>query len=251
MALKEEFEYVGKPWRNSPFFVVSIESCAFICPLALGSALYHMVFKRLQHEQSPVRKFTSRLNMQTSSAHQSQCLCISGIFCDCFIFMYINPCLFEKALTSWRWMDRVLFVLFQRSDVHIVTSWTLRERPDLKHPGSPRSLVNRRCRPRPRLHHRLLRTHLFQVRMTLSTSRISDLAREVAWCVFFGLVCNLGTTTARERADVSELTDVKEPGTPTSTEPICASDGHSTPESHDLPSEKSDGEQDLSAMEVE
>lgn len=58
-------------------------------------------------------------------------------------------------------------------------------------------------------------------------------------------------TMVRERADISEITDVKEPGTPTTTEPICASDGHSTPESHDLPSEKSDGEQDLSAMEVE
>ncbi|KAM6978581.1 endoplasmic reticulum junction formation protein lunapark-A [Tautogolabrus adspersus] len=52
-------------------------------------------------------------------------------------------------------------------------------------------------------------------------------------------------------ADVSGETDPKEPGTPTTTEPSCASDSQSTPESQDPPSEKSDGEQDLSAMEVE
>ncbi|XP_042350933.1 endoplasmic reticulum junction formation protein lunapark-A [Plectropomus leopardus] len=51
--------------------------------------------------------------------------------------------------------------------------------------------------------------------------------------------------------DVSAETDLQEPGTPTSTEPSTASDGQSTPESQDLPSEKSDGEQDVSAMEVE
>ncbi|XP_070832774.1 endoplasmic reticulum junction formation protein lunapark-A isoform X2 [Chaetodon trifascialis] len=46
-------------------------------------------------------------------------------------------------------------------------------------------------------------------------------------------------------------TDTQEPGTPTTTEPSSASDGQTTPESQDLPSEKSDGEHDLSAMEVE
>ncbi|XP_076603899.1 endoplasmic reticulum junction formation protein lunapark-A isoform X1 [Chaetodon auriga] len=52
-------------------------------------------------------------------------------------------------------------------------------------------------------------------------------------------------------ADVSAETDTQEPGTPTTTEPSSASDGQTTPESQDLPSEKSDGEHDLSAMEVE
>lgn len=52
-------------------------------------------------------------------------------------------------------------------------------------------------------------------------------------------------------ADVSAETDTQEPGTPTTTEPSSASDGQSTPESQDLPSEKSDGEHDESAMEVE
>ncbi|XP_060910472.1 endoplasmic reticulum junction formation protein lunapark-A [Labrus mixtus] len=52
-------------------------------------------------------------------------------------------------------------------------------------------------------------------------------------------------------ADVSAETDPQGPGTPTTTEPSCASDSQSTPESQDPSSEKSDGEQDLSAMEVE
>ncbi|KAM9347215.1 endoplasmic reticulum junction formation protein lunapark-A [Symphorus nematophorus] len=52
-------------------------------------------------------------------------------------------------------------------------------------------------------------------------------------------------------ADVSAETDTQEPGTPTTTEPSSVSDGQTTPESQDQPSEKSDGEHDLSAMEVE
>nr|XP_020490088.1 endoplasmic reticulum junction formation protein lunapark-A-like [Labrus bergylta] len=52
-------------------------------------------------------------------------------------------------------------------------------------------------------------------------------------------------------ADVSAETDPQGPDTPTTTEPSCASDSQSTPESQEPPSEKSDGEQDLSAMEVE
>ncbi|KAM8749686.1 endoplasmic reticulum junction formation protein lunapark-A isoform 1-T1 [Acanthopagrus schlegelii] len=52
-------------------------------------------------------------------------------------------------------------------------------------------------------------------------------------------------------ADVFAETDTQEPGTPTTTEPTSASEGQTTPESQDLPSEKSDGEQDVSAMEVE
>jgi len=52
-------------------------------------------------------------------------------------------------------------------------------------------------------------------------------------------------------ADVSAETDTQEPETPTTTEASSASDDQSTPESQDLPSEKSDGEQDVSAMEVE
>ncbi|XP_029315703.1 endoplasmic reticulum junction formation protein lunapark-A [Cottoperca gobio] len=61
-------------------------------------------------------------------------------------------------------------------------------------------------------------------------------------------------------ADVSAETDTTEPGTLTTTEPSSASADQSTPstpstlstpESQDLPSEKSDGEQDVSAMEVE
>ncbi|XP_068428639.1 endoplasmic reticulum junction formation protein lunapark-A [Clinocottus analis] len=52
-------------------------------------------------------------------------------------------------------------------------------------------------------------------------------------------------------ADVSADTDTQEPGTPTTTEPSSASGSQTTPESQDLPSEKSDGELDVSAMEVE
>ncbi|KAM3608462.1 uncharacterized protein V6R79_026081 [Siganus canaliculatus] len=52
-------------------------------------------------------------------------------------------------------------------------------------------------------------------------------------------------------ADAPAEADTQEPGTPTTAEPASASDGQTTPESQDLPSEKSDGEQDLSAMEVE
>ncbi|XP_044073489.1 endoplasmic reticulum junction formation protein lunapark-A isoform X2 [Siniperca chuatsi] len=55
-------------------------------------------------------------------------------------------------------------------------------------------------------------------------------------------------------ADVDDdrsVLDTQEPGTSTTTEPSPTSDSQSTSESQDLPSEKSDGEQDLSAMEVE
>lgn len=52
-------------------------------------------------------------------------------------------------------------------------------------------------------------------------------------------------------ADTSDEADAQESGTPTTTEPSCASDSQSTPESQDPSAEKSDGEQDLSAMEVE
>ncbi|XP_004557817.1 endoplasmic reticulum junction formation protein lunapark-A isoform X2 [Maylandia zebra] len=51
--------------------------------------------------------------------------------------------------------------------------------------------------------------------------------------------------------DVPAGSNTQEPAIPTATEPSSASDGQNTPESQDLPSEKSDGEQDLSAMEVE
>lgn len=54
-----------------------------------------------------------------------------------------------------------------------------------------------------------------------------------------------------KHADISAETDTQEPGTSTTAELSSASDDQSTPESQDLPSEKSDGEQDLSAMEVE
>ncbi|XP_056290552.1 endoplasmic reticulum junction formation protein lunapark-A isoform X3 [Pseudoliparis swirei] len=59
---------------------------------------------------------------------------------------------------------------------------------------------------------------------------------------------NIGQT---KLADISAETDILEPGTPTTTEPSSVSDSQSTPESQDLPSEKSDGELDVSAMEVE
>ncbi|XP_070693886.1 endoplasmic reticulum junction formation protein lunapark-A isoform X2 [Pempheris klunzingeri] len=52
-------------------------------------------------------------------------------------------------------------------------------------------------------------------------------------------------------ADVFAVTDTQEPHIPTTTEPSTVSDSQSAAESQDLPSEKSDGEQDLSAMEVE
>ncbi|XP_053184960.1 endoplasmic reticulum junction formation protein lunapark-A [Scomber japonicus] len=54
-----------------------------------------------------------------------------------------------------------------------------------------------------------------------------------------------------KHADDSAETDTRGPETPTTTEPSSASDDQTTPESQDLPTEKSDGEQDLSAMEVE
>ncbi|XP_040913945.1 endoplasmic reticulum junction formation protein lunapark-A isoform X1 [Toxotes jaculatrix] len=52
-------------------------------------------------------------------------------------------------------------------------------------------------------------------------------------------------------ADVSAEMDTQEPGTLTAAESSSVSDGQSTPESQDPPAERSDGEQDLSAMEVE
>ncbi|XP_074550615.1 endoplasmic reticulum junction formation protein lunapark-A [Halichoeres trimaculatus] len=52
-------------------------------------------------------------------------------------------------------------------------------------------------------------------------------------------------------ADVSAESDTQGPDASTATEPSSASDSQSTPESQDPPLEKSDGEQDLSAMEVE
>lgn len=52
-------------------------------------------------------------------------------------------------------------------------------------------------------------------------------------------------------ADVSAESDTQEPDASTTTDPSSASDSQSTPESQDPPLEKSDGEQDLSAMEVE
>lgn len=52
-------------------------------------------------------------------------------------------------------------------------------------------------------------------------------------------------------ADVLPGTDALEPGTMTTSEPGSASDSKSTPEPHDPPCEKSDDEQDISAMEVE
>ncbi|KAM4558526.1 endoplasmic reticulum junction formation protein lunapark-A [Odontesthes bonariensis] len=52
-------------------------------------------------------------------------------------------------------------------------------------------------------------------------------------------------------ADVPVGTDTQEPATPPTTEPSSESDSQDTPESHDLPSEKSDEEGDVSAMEVE
>ncbi|KAM4730773.1 endoplasmic reticulum junction formation protein lunapark-A isoform 2-T2 [Anableps anableps] len=52
-------------------------------------------------------------------------------------------------------------------------------------------------------------------------------------------------------ADVPLGTDAQEPGTITTTEPGSASDSQNNPEPHDPPSEKSDDDQDVSAMEVE
>lgn len=46
-------------------------------------------------------------------------------------------------------------------------------------------------------------------------------------------------------------TDTQEAAAAAAAELSCASDAPTTPESQDLPSEKSDEEQDLSAMEVE
>uniref|UniRef100_A0A3Q0QSD4 Endoplasmic reticulum junction formation protein lunapark n=1 Tax=Amphilophus citrinellus TaxID=61819 RepID=A0A3Q0QSD4_AMPCI len=62
---------------------------------------------------------------------------------------------------------------------------------------------------------------------------------------------NLKLSPEAPGADVPADTNTQEPNIPTTTEPSSASDGQNTPEPQDLPSEKSDGEQDLSAMEVE
>ncbi|KAG7502729.1 hypothetical protein JOB18_025346 [Solea senegalensis] len=51
--------------------------------------------------------------------------------------------------------------------------------------------------------------------------------------------------------DTSAEVNTQEPDTPTTTESDSMSDEQNMPESQDLPSEKSEGEQDLSAMEVE
>lgn len=52
-------------------------------------------------------------------------------------------------------------------------------------------------------------------------------------------------------ADAPLETDAQESGAVTVTEPSSASDAQNTTESQDQPSEKSDEEQDVSAMEVE
>ncbi|XP_043987807.1 endoplasmic reticulum junction formation protein lunapark-A [Gambusia affinis] len=52
-------------------------------------------------------------------------------------------------------------------------------------------------------------------------------------------------------ADVLLATDAQEPGTITTTESGSAADSQNSSEPHDSPSEKSDDEQDISAMEVE
>uniref|UniRef100_A0A8D3AWP9 Endoplasmic reticulum junction formation protein lunapark n=1 Tax=Scophthalmus maximus TaxID=52904 RepID=A0A8D3AWP9_SCOMX len=60
-----------------------------------------------------------------------------------------------------------------------------------------------------------------------------------------------GADEKSKLADAPAEPDTQEPGTPTAEESNSMSDGQCTPESPDPPSEKSDGEQDLSAMEVE
>ncbi|XP_008326530.1 endoplasmic reticulum junction formation protein lunapark-A [Cynoglossus semilaevis] len=52
-------------------------------------------------------------------------------------------------------------------------------------------------------------------------------------------------------ADVSAQLDTEEPGSQTTAETNSVSDDHGAAEAEELPSEKSEGEQDLSAMEVE
>lgn len=69
--------------------------------------------------------------------------------------------------------------------------------------------------------------------------------------IFFQFKKTKSKSGQTKPADVSAEADTQEPGTPTSTEPSSASDNQSTPESQDLPLEKSDAEQDVSAMEVE
>lgn len=82
-----------------------------------------------------------------------------AFFCHSFIFMYINLHQFESLVSMWH----KICVLFQPSDVHIVISWTPRERPDLRPPASLRLPENQRGHVT--LHHALLRriTSLIQV----------------------------------------------------------------------------------------
>uniref|UniRef100_I3JPP4 Endoplasmic reticulum junction formation protein lunapark n=1 Tax=Oreochromis niloticus TaxID=8128 RepID=I3JPP4_ORENI len=89
------------------------------------------------------------------------------------------------------------------------------------------------------------------------------LKEEFEYIAFRCAYCYFLNPARKTRPQAPKLTEVAgnhkmspeatgtDPAIPTATEPSSASDGQNTPESQDLPSEKSDGEQDLSAMEVE
>lgn len=94
-------------------------------------------------------------------------------------------------------------------------------------------------------------THATKYYQVISVLRMSRNQVGILHTQFFILYLYHLLSGKTQHADVSAPTDMKEPGTPTTTEPSSALDDQSTPESQNLSSEKSDGEHDLSAMEVE
>uniref|UniRef100_A0A3B5MMQ0 Endoplasmic reticulum junction formation protein lunapark n=1 Tax=Xiphophorus couchianus TaxID=32473 RepID=A0A3B5MMQ0_9TELE len=78
--------------------------------------------------------------------------------------------------------------------------------------------------------------------------RLPELAAELKMPA--GDAASSSSATAK-LADVPLGSDAQEPGTVTTTEPGSAPDSQNSSEPHDSPSEKSDDEQDISAMEVE
>lgn len=178
MALKEEFEYIGKPLGILALIVSLHQTHCFICPLAVGSILYHMAVKCLPRP-SPVSKNQARLNMLSVATDQSEMFMhLRQFFFSLFIFMFINPWLFVNVLVRLNKSGGCLYlfftVSFQLSDVPIVFSSTLQGRSVLKVPDSPKSRKSPRFLRRDQSHHRLLMLmiNVFQVILFLKISNL-------------------------------------------------------------------------------
>lgn len=100
--------------------------------------------------------------MQTSATHQSDVFMHLQHFsplpvypsptprCRWLIFMYINLCLSRNQSVRLPYTVLILFfclLVCQLFGVHIVTSWTLRERPGLRHPDSPSLQLSQSSQP--------------------------------------------------------------------------------------------------------